>query len=344
MRVFVTGGCGFLGSHVCEYFKNKGWDVVAYDNLTKFELARTGYPEAVREYNKNFLESIGVKVVVGSILDKAAMAEAAAKADYIIHTAAQPAMTISWEHPDLDMETNIIGTFNVLSLAAFRGIPVASCATIHTYGNEINDHLEERPTRYMYSGPNGIYGISELYPMMGGNITPLHVSKYAGDAYVRCFIDTYKLQAASFRLSGIYGTRQFGAEDHGWVANFCIKAVTGKEIIIYGNGKQCRDIIYATDVCRAFEQFWITRASGVYNIGGGPRALISLVECIDLIKEITGNDVVVRHEPDRPGDLRYFCCDTFKAKDRLGWGPEIMPREGLCHLLKWIALNRELFQ
>jgi len=102
MRLLVTGGCGFLGSHVCEYFRHKGWEVVSYDNMTKHELERTGFAtEAAREHNRTYLEKIGVKTIKADIRDKERLMDNASGYDYIVHTAAQPAMTISWENPAL---------------------------------------------------------------------------------------------------------------------------------------------------------------------------------------------------------------------------------------------------
>jgi CDP-paratose 2-epimerase len=118
MKILVTGGCGFLGSHVCELFLEKGWEVVSYDNMTKAELARTGYAtESARNHNWSVLEKMGVKMVKADICDKDALLAASEGCDFIVHTAAQPAMTISWEDPRLDLNTNVVGTFNVLETA-----------------------------------------------------------------------------------------------------------------------------------------------------------------------------------------------------------------------------------
>jgi len=244
MKVLVTGGCGFLGSHVCEYYAKKGDEVIAFDNMTKYELMRTGYAtEAARNYNWNLLKGLGVKLIKGDVRDYEHLLEVAKGCDFIIHTAAQPAMTISWEDPELDFSTNVRGTFNVLKVAREYKIPIVSCATIHVYGNKINEELKEGKTRYLREPPE----IDEQHPVMEGVLTPLHVSKRAAELYVQTFIDTYKLKAASFRLTGLYGPNQFGGEDHGWVANFAIRAVLGKPINIYGSGKQVRDILYAKD-------------------------------------------------------------------------------------------------
>lgn len=341
MKVLVTGGCGFLGSHVCEFYREKGWEVVAYDNLTKHELERTGFAaEAARNYNWEVLKNLGVTLVKADIRNVEELMDHAQGCDYIIHTAAQPAMTISWEDPRLDITTNVLGTFNVLETARILKVPVACCATVHVYGNRINEELQEGEKRYVRSPE----GIDEEYPTLGGTITPLHASKAAGDIYVRVYIDTYGLKAASFRLTGIYGTRQFGGEDHGWVANFAIRSILGWPITLFGTGKQVRDIIYATDVCEAFDAFFRSQRPGIYNIGGGRATAISLLECIDILTEINGKAPEVRFAPDRLGDLRYFVCDIGKAHRDLNWQPRIMPREGIGKLVQWIKENLSVFR
>ena len=340
MKIFVTGGCGFLGSHVCEFYRKKGDQVVSYDNMTKYELKRTGFQaEAARNYNWDYLENIGVEMVKADVRDFDALINCAQGCDYIIHTAAQPAMTISWEDPRLDISTNVMGTFNVLEVARKLKIPVASCATIHVYGNKINDALVEREKRYTRDPKS----IDENHPTLEGILSPLHASKAAGDIYVKAYIDTYHIEAASFRLTGIYGPRQFGGEDHGWVANFAIRSVLGWPITIFGTGKQLRDIIYATDVCEAFDAFFMTRRPGIYNIGGGPPTAISLLECIDILQDILGWRPDVQFDPDRYGDLRYFVCNIEKAKKQLGWAPEIMPEEGIRGLVEWIRKEKNMF-
>ncbi len=336
MRVLVTGGCGFLGSHVCEFYGKKGAEVISYDNMTKHELERTGLAaRKVRNYNFKFLKKLGVKLVTADIRNYEELLDNVSGCNYIIHTAAQPAMTISWEDPRLDITTNIMGTFNVLEAARKLKIPVASCTTIHIYGNKINEELREGKTRYTRKPKV----IDEYYPILGGTLSPLHGSKAALDIYTKVYIDTYRLQAASFRLTGIYGTRQFGGEDHGWVANFAIRSVMNRPIIIFGTGKQVRDIIYATDVCEAFDAFYKIRKSGFYNIGGGLKTAISLLECIDLIGKINGKNPTVKFSPNRYADLLYFICDISKAKKELNWAPKILPDKGLSTMISWIKEN-----
>jgi CDP-paratose 2-epimerase len=341
MKVLVTGGCGFVGSHACEYYASRGVEVIAYDNMTKYELERTGYSvAAARSYNLDFLKKLGVTIVQQDIRDIESLKKASQGCDYIIHTAAQPAMTISWEDPALDFSTNVQGTFNVLETARARDIPVVSCGTIHIYGNRINETLKEEKTRYTRQPA----AIDETHPTVQGTLSPLHASEAAGDLYVQTYIDTFKLQAASFRLTGLYGPRQFGGEDHGWVANFAIRAITGLPLTIYGTGKQVRDILFAPDAVAAFDAFYRNRQPGIYNIGGSTATAISLLECIDLIGEIIGKKPEVRFEDSRFGDLQYFVCDTARAERGLKWQAQTGPREGVTRLIEWIEANINIFR
>jgi CDP-paratose 2-epimerase len=340
MKVCVTGGCGFIGSHTCEFFRRQGWEVVAYDNMTKFELSRTGYrADAVRNYNWNLLGSLGVERVRGDLQNLEQLLDHTSGCDYIIHTGAQPAVTISIEDPLLDVSTNVLGTVHVLEAARRHALPVVSCSTIHVYGNWINDSLQEAETRYVRQPET----VDENAPTMRGYLTPLHASKASAEYYVRVYVDTYKARAASFRLTGLYGPRQFGGEDHGWVANFGIRNVLGWPVTIYGSGKQVRDILFATDVAAAFYMFFQQGEPGVYNIGGGPTHSISLIECIRLIEQTTGLASDIRFAPARFGDLQYFVCDITKARRRIGWQPEVKPQQGVPLLLQWIRQNQDLF-
>jgi CDP-paratose 2-epimerase len=341
MNVLVTGGCGFLGSHTCEFYAKKGHHVIAFDNLTKHELNRTKYDaQAARAHILNFLKNLNVETVIGDIKNKAELLQVSKNCDYIVHTAAQPAMTISMEDPELDLLTNVLGTFNVLEAARKKDIPVVTCSSIHVYGNKINDTLTEGDTRFLRDPPT----INEDHPTMEGFVTPLHASKRTTELYVQSYIDTYGLKAAVFRCTGMYGPRQFGAEDHGWVANFAIKTLLKKPITIFGTGKQVRDILYAVDAVKAFDAFYKTKNPGIYNIGGGMDRLISLTECIQLLEEITGIKAEVKYAPKRTGDLWYFVSDITKAQKRLHWNPEISNREGIERLVAWIAENIAIFK
>jgi CDP-paratose 2-epimerase len=340
LKVLVTGGCGFLGSHICEMFLARGWEVVSYDNMTKSELLRTGYQtDAARDHNWNLLEGLGVQMLRADVRDLEQLLDSASGCDYICHTAAQPAVTISMENPLLDLSTNVVGTLHVLETARRHDVPVASCATIHIYGNWVNDELLEGESRYTREPAE----IREDAPTMAGYLTPLHASKASAEHYVSVYAQTYGLRAASFRLTGIYGPRQLGGEDHGWVANFSIRHLIGWPITIYGSGKQVRDILYATDVAEAFAAYFQGGEPGIYNVGGGRAHAISLLECLGLIDDTTGKRSDVRFEKPRFGDLKYFVCDIERARTKLGWTPKVPPAEGVPRLLRWVEENRELF-
>lgn len=339
MRVLVTGGCGFLGSHVCDFFIKKGWEVVSFDNMTKYELKRTGYgTDATRDYNWNYLKALGVTMVKGDIRNLEHLTDRTEGCDFIVHTAAQPAMTISWEDPEYDFTTNVVGTFNVLETARKRKIPVVNTSSIHVYGNSINDSLKEEDTYYSRNPLE----IPETQPVMVGKISPLHASKMSAEHYVTTYRDMYDVKAATFRFTGIYGERQFGGEDHGWVANFAIRSIFGLPIRIFGTGKQTRDILYAQDGAESYLNFFNNQLTGTYNIGGAKEHKISLIESIVMIGEILGRKQEVIYEAERPGDMRYFICDITQAR-KFGFNPKVRPREGITKLLKWVEENKSVF-
>lgn len=334
MKVLVTGGCGFLGSHVCELFRDRGWKVDAYDNMSKLELLRTGYNvDGTRNYNRRLLEGLGVQVQKADVRDYDTLLECAEGCDYIVHTAAQPAMTIALEDPRFDADNNVIGTLNVLEVGRQLDIPVAICSTIHVYGNR---------GRGFRRGPKAFH---EGQKVLSGLLTPLHVSKYADELYARAYTQSYQTKVFVARLTGIYGPRQLGGEDHGWVANFAIRTVLGLPIKVYGTDKQYRDILYVKDAARAFLDWFETGCvSGVYNIGGGVECITTIKECLAILAKLTGKAQDITLEPARTGDLWYFCCNTSKARRTFGWGPKVLPRYGIEELVRWIKDNEGLFK
>jgi len=341
VKVLVTGGCGFLGSHVCEHFKKMGEEVVSFDNLTKYELLRTGYDaEGARLHNWNALKEMGVSLIHGDIRDIEQLQGVVRDCDYVAHAAAQPAMTISVEHPELDFTSNVVGTFNVLETTRRYDVPVVNCSTIHVYGNKINETIKEEERRFIREPPT----IDETYPTMQGNTTPLHASKRSAELYVQSYIDTYGLEAATFRLTGMYGPRQFGGEDHGWVANFVIRTILRLPMKVFGTDKQVRDILYVSDAGAAFESFYRQRVPSIYNIGGGLHNIVSIAECLELIQKTTGIEQTISYEDARVGDLWYFVSDITKARKNLKWEPRISNEEGLKMMIEWVRANTDLFR
>lgn len=345
-KILVTGGCGFLGSHVCELFKEEGWEVVAYDNLTKFEYKRAfGKVEEVRNYNLRYLEGIGIPTIIDDIGNTKMLRKAMNGVNFVAHCAAQPAMTIAIEDPALDFQTNVLGTLGLLEVCREKGIPIVNCSTIHIYGNEgINSLLSEEESRMVMRDRAYAPAVKETSRLLSGIVSPLHASKRAAEVYVKAYSDTYSLPTANFRLTGIYGPRQFGGEDHGWVANFTIRTILEQSLKIFGTDKQVRDILYVKDAAKAFLDWYRGGCiSGTYNIGGGQECSISIKEVLRVLKQVTGKESGVEWLDKRCGDLWWFISDYSKAKEVFGWTPEIYPKEGLVRLVGWIKDERRLF-
>lgn len=343
-KILVTGGCGFLGSYVCEYFQLQGWKVVAYDNLTKFEYSRAGFKDAVRDYNLNYLKGLDIPVIVADVRDLPTLQKAAKGIDFIAHCAAQPAMTVALESPLLDFYNNVQGTLNVLEAAKEAGAAVINCSTIHMYGNEnINDSLDVEGNRFIRGlSPRGI---DETHSLLEGVVTPLHVSKRAAELYVQTYTESYLLPAATFRLTGIYGPRQFGGEDHGWIANFAIRALLGQPIKVFGTDKQVRDILYVSDAAKAFHMWYKAGCPyGTFNIGGGPPTATSIKELLAFLEAHVGKKIKSELLDARKGDLWWFVSNSSKAHHDFGWSATTLPGIGLQRLIDWIETERSLFE
>jgi CDP-paratose 2-epimerase len=265
--------------------------------------------------------------------------------DVIYHLAGQVAVTTSVLDPRDDFENNALGTFNALEAARTAGSnPIfVYASTNKVYGGMEDVIVEEEATRYRYRDLP--LGIPETQPL--DFHSPYGCSKGAGDQYVRDYARIYGLRTVVMRQSCIYGTRQFGIEDQGWVAWFIIAAVTGKPITIYGDGKQVRDILFIRDLLDVYQAALdrIDATAGqVYNIGGGPENTLSVwAELGPMLARLLGRKVDVSHGDWRPGDQRICIMDTRKAQRELGWRPKVGVAEGVRRLYEWVAANKELF-
>jgi CDP-paratose 2-epimerase len=175
--------------------------------------------------------------------------------------------------------------------------------------------------------------------------SPYGCSKGAADQYILDYASSYGLKTAVFRMSCIYGPHQFGTEDQGWVAHFLISALEEKPVVIYGNGKQVRDILFVEDLIDAFELAAknIDNVSGeVFNIGGGPENSVSLIEILEMIKEKTGREMPVSFEKWRRGDQLYYVSDTSRFKDATGWKPKFSVEKGISALTSWLCETRNI--
>jgi CDP-paratose 2-epimerase len=348
MKILITGGAGFVGSHVAEYYLNKGDEIRVFDNLSRAELL--GYEKSNVMYNWKYLKKYeNIELIKGDIRDAEMIKDVAKGVDVIIHTAAQTAVTTSLEDPRTDFEVNALGTFNVLEAARLsRNNPcVVYCSTNKVYGDNVNKiPVREKEKRYEFADENYKNGIAEDFPTDLCEHTPYGCSKFTGDIYVQDYAQRNEIDAAVFRMSCIYGTRQFGVEDQGWVAWFTIATLTGKPITIYGDGKQVRDVLYVDDLVKAFDAFVQKRDNihhDVYNIGGGVENTMSLLELLDILEDLTGKRSKIVFDDWRPSDQKVYISDIAKAKRELGWKPEISPSEGVKKLVEWVEENKELF-
>jgi CDP-paratose 2-epimerase len=336
-RILITGGCGFIGSNLAAYYLEKGWKVVIYDNLS-----RQG-----SEANADWLAGQGdgrFELVHADVRDMRTLLEAMHNVDVVAHLAAQVAVTSSVQNPLDDFLINALGGLHVLEAARQCGSDpiVLYASTNKVYGGM--EDLQTTHSRLRYSLKDYPNGISETYPI--DLYSPYGCSKGACDQYMLDYARIYGLRTVVFRQSCIYGPRQFGIENQGWVAHFVISALLGRSIKIYGDGRQVRDVLHVNDLVDLFDMAVenIDVCMGqVYNIGGGPRNATSLLELIYRLEPIVNHAIPLQFREWRPGDQRVYLSDILKAEKDLGWTPTISIGEGLQDLCDWVASNRDLF-
>jgi CDP-paratose 2-epimerase len=336
----VTGGAGFIGSNYVHRLLQRGESVTVFDNLS-----RGGAPRNLEWLRQSFGNS-GFRLVQADVRDAAALAKAAQDADVLVHLAGQVAVTTSVTDPRDDFETNALGTFNALEAARASGRnPIFLYASTNkVYGGMDDVEIVEDETRWHYK--DLARGASEDQPL--DFHSPYGCSKGTGDQYVRDYSRIYNLPSVVFRQSCIYGPRQFGMEDQGWVAWFIIAAVMGRPITIYGDGKQVRDVLHVEDLVDAYdtavEKIDIARGQ-VYNMGGGAGNVLAVwSEFGPMLEKLLGKPIPVARGDWRPGDQRVFYADTSKAERELGWKPRISLEEGIERLFNWVKENKDLFK
>ena len=344
MKVLVTGGAGMIGSHAAEYYAQKGYKVVALDNLMRSQIF--GSDKQSVEYNWRYLTRYkNITRIKGDVRNERDVKKALGTGvDLVIHTAGQPGVPSSVRMPKVDFSINAFGTLNTLECTRqiCKKATFVYCSTNKIYGENVDKvPLAEKKTRYVYKGTKGIS--EALCPDMTGH-TPYGVSKYVGDLYAQEYAYIYGMKTGVFRMSCIYGIRQFGFEDQGWVAHFIISNLLGRPITIYGDGKQVRDLLYTTDLVRAYDNFAKGKIQhGVFNTGGGTGNTISLLEFIDIIESLTGKKMKIKFADWRPSDQKVYVSDISKIKRDLKWSPTINPKKGIELLLEWVKENRKLF-
>jgi CDP-paratose 2-epimerase len=336
LKWFITGGAGFIGCNCARRLIEEGQSLIILDNLS-----RKG-----AELNLEWLKRYGrFEFVKGDVREPKIIEETVRriKPDVVLHLAAQVAVTTSVTDPRTDFEINALGTFNVCE-AVRRWVPEAillNASTNKVYGAMEGVRVVECKGRYAYADlPNGV---SETQPL--DFHSPYGCSKGGADQYVHDYHRIYGLRTVNFRQSCIYGYRQFGIEDQGWVAWFTIAAVLGKPITIYGDGKQVRDILFIEDLvdCYITAVERIDHVMGdTLNIGGGMSNTLSLLELVTFLEEQLGHSVTANFGPWRPGDQKVFVCDIRKADEKLGWSPRIRPAKGVGQLITWVKKEKTL--
>ncbi len=335
--VLVTGGAGFIGSNLVDRLAAAGHSVIVFDAL-----ARPGV-----EANLDWLRHRhGSRIVpiLADVRDREQLDQAVDRSKAIFHLAAQVAVTTSLADPEDDFDINLRGTLHVLEAARRQAHkpPVIFASTNKVYGNLEDIRLIRNGEAYLPEDAGlRSRGIGEDRPL--SFYTPYGCSKGAADQYVLDYARSYGVPTCVLRMSCIYGPRQLGTEDQGWLAHFLYSVRAGRPISIYGDGRQVRDVLYVDDAVDAYVAAWtrIAQVSGhAFNLGGGPANAVTLLHVLSRIGELTGRTPDIRFADWRPGDQRYFVADTTRASGALGLRPALSWREGIARLADWIAVER----
>jgi CDP-paratose 2-epimerase len=332
--VLVTGGCGFIGCNIADALVARGQSVLIFDSM-----ARNGAQE-----NAHWLKSRHgdrIEIRTADIRDGEAVDAAVGAASAVLHLAAQVAVTTSVERPVEDFEINARGTLNVLEAVRLKNpdVPLLFASTNKVYGRLFDEkQVTNRGQRYVPTAKDYAQGVGEQTPL--DLYSPYGCSKGAAEQYVRDYSRVFGLRTAVMRMSCIYGPRQFGTEDQGWIAHFILQAIRRDTITIYGDGLQVRDALHIDDAVAA----WLsvldrieTLAGRIFNLGGGVGNAISLLELLDLIAQLRGEAPRIAFGSWRPGDQPWYVSDCAALKSATGWQPRIaLPSGGLKSLIAWL--------
>ncbi len=331
--VLITGGAGFVGANLAHRLLSEGRPVLLFDNLS-----RRGVEQNLRWLRAT--HGNRAQVEIADVRNALALARAVERSSQVFHLAAQVAVTTSLDDPSSDFEINARGALNLLE--ALRALndppPLVFTSTNKVYGALGDVELVREGARYQpRDGKIREHGIGENWPL--DFHSPYGCSKGAADQYVADYARSFGLPAVVFRMSCVYGPRQFGTEDQGWIAHFLIRAIQGQPLNIYGDGCQVRDALFVEDLINAFmlaQKNMAAIAGQVFNIGGGPSNTVSLLELINLISEIEGAAPEILFGEWRTGDQRYYVSDTRKFQRATGWRPRVNVFDGACRLREWL--------
>ena len=339
MRFLITGGAGFIGSNAARRFREAGHDVVVFDNFSR----------AASRFNQAWLESTHpeVRFLEGDVRDSGSLRAALSEPfDAVLHLAGQVAVTTSILDPVSDYEINALGSFKLLEELRRRhaGAPEKAPLLIYASTNKVYGHLSMGETirEGRWDFQNLPERVSEEESLSFES--PYGCSKGAADQYVVDYHRSFGLPTVAMRQSCIYGPRQFGEEDQGWVAWFALAAVFGLPITFYGDGLQVRDLLWVDDLVALYLAAAANRdkvAGRAYNVGGGPGFRLSLKELLALLEDKLQKKIPITRAPTRLGDQPVFYCNVSRAARELGWAPRVSPAEGVDRLLSWIHGSRE---
>jgi CDP-paratose 2-epimerase len=333
-HILITGGAGFIGANLADRLATEGHDIVVYDALR-----RPGVEANLAWLRRRHPRRISA--VTADIRDAAALEDALRKAKAVFHLAAQVAVTTSLSDPAEDFGVNLQGSFLLLDLLRRRAggpCPLVFASTNKVYGDLADIVLDNSNDAWLPREPElRDAGIGEDRPL--DFHTPYGCSKGAADQYVLDYARSYGLPATVLRMSCVYGPRQMGTEDQGWVAHFMIRAMRGEPITLYGDGSQVRDILHVEDCVAAWIGAWrrIGKVAGKpLNLGGGPQNAVSLNQVLHAIGDLTGRRIAISHGAVRAGDQRWFVADARRARTALGLSDPRPWRVGLRHLHEWL--------
>jgi CDP-paratose 2-epimerase len=336
--IAIVGGSGFIGSNLADSLLASGGSVVVIDNLS-----RADAPENLAWLKRRHNERMAAHIL--DIRDMNALAPALLGVKAVFHLAAQTSATASLIDPREDFAINAGGTLNLLEAIRQTGrrIPFIFASTNKVYGSMDGISLDLEGRRVPTDATLAAFGINEGQPL--DFCTPYACSKGVADQYVLNYGRTFGLPTIVLRMGCIYGPRQFGTEDRGWVAHFLLRALAREPVTVYGDGNQVRDILHVSDAIAACRRV-LAHIDGLkpraFNLGGGPANAVSLIGLLAEISRIIGRRVEVRYADSRAGDQAYFVADTRSLTNELGWRARIGWREGLKDLVNWLRRNRKI--
>lgn len=307
MKVLVTGGAGFIGSHVIRLLQKRGDIPVVLDNLSSGSAAHV---------------PSDIPLITMDITDKAVKdVFAAEQFDAIVHLAAQTMVNVSMEQPYMDMEQNISGLVNVLECARAYGVKrVIFSSSAATYGNVGEESLPIAESQSQV--PTSFYGLTKM----------------TAEKYLAMYHDAFGLDYVVLRFANVYGERQGDAGEGGVISIFTKRMAEGKGLTVYGDGSQTRDFVYAGDVAAAiYAALHTMQVNTVYNVS--TQTEISLSQLVALLADVAGRPVHVAYEPARQGDIYRSVLSNEKAKKYLAWKPEVSFYEGLRRTYQYMSCH-----